>query len=118
MQLLVGVSPVMVTLLALVLGVRSLYAAFLGVTTAVFASLIAFPVPIASLLPALVRWVPILVEVLAIIGGGFLLSEALRHAGAQSELAAWVKERAGGGVGAEMTNWVKTVDDILRRARG
>ncbi|WP_415135010.1 L-lactate permease [Ottowia sp.] len=90
----------MSTILALVFGVRSLYAAFLGVASAALAILLAFPVPMESVAPAVVRWVPILVEVLLIVGGGLLLSEVLRQAGGQAVLADWVRGRAGQGVGA------------------
>ena len=100
MQLIISAAPVLVTLLALGIGLRSLHAALLGVGAAVIVMLFAFPVPLEQGGPLLMRWMPILIEVLAIVGGGLLLSEVLRHAGAQAELAAWIKNRAGGGVSA------------------
>ena len=92
--------PVLSTILALWLGARSLHAALLGVGAAFLAILLAFPIPTESVLPTVMRWTPILGEVLLIVGGGLLLSEVLRHAGAQATLANWVSSRAGQGVGA------------------
>lgn len=100
MQTVLCIAPVLVTLLALGFGVRSMYSALLGVLAALLAASIGFPIALAGLPTTLVRWGPILTEVLAIIGGGLLLSEVLRNAGAQAELANWVKSRAGSGVGA------------------
>ena len=92
--------PVLSTILALVFGIRSLYAALLGVASAALAILLAFPIPVESIVPTAVRWAPILAEVLLIVGGGLLLSEVLRQAGGQAALANWVRGRAGQGVGA------------------
>lgn len=92
--------PILSVLMALALGVRSLYAALIGIATAVLAMVFAFPVAQEAIGPALWDWLPVLVEVLAIIAGGLLLSEVLRHAGAQAALAAWIRRRAGQGVGA------------------
>ena len=100
MQLIISAAPVVITLFALGLGIKSLQAALLGVTVAAVGAVIAFPVPLTGLIPQLLHWLPILLEVLAIIAGGLLLSEVLRHAGVQTALASWIKTRAGGGVAA------------------
>jgi len=100
MKIFMSAAPFLVALLALGAGVRSLYAALLGVSAAAISILIAFPISDINLSPMLLRWAPILLEVSAIIAGGLLLSEVLRHAGAQSALASWVKDRSGGGVAA------------------
>lgn len=100
MQLIISAAPVVITLFALGLGVKSLQAALLGVTVATVGAVIAFPVPLTGLIPQLLHWLPILLEVLAIVAGGLLLSEVLRYAGVQTALASWIKTRAGGGVAA------------------
>ena len=100
MTTILSALPVLSTILALILGARSLHAAFLGVGSALLAILMAFPIPAADVAPAALRWIPILVEVLLIVGGGLLLSEVLREAGGQAALAKWIRGRAGQGVGA------------------
>lgn len=92
--------PILSTLLALVLGMRSVYAALIGVVATVLAILLAFPIPIAHITTDLLRWTPLLTEVLLIVGGGLLLSEVLHQAGGQAVLAKWVHSWAGQGVGA------------------
>lgn len=100
MPVLLSTLPVLSTLLAHAFGVRSLHAALLGVASALVAILLAFPIPMDSMGIALLRWPPVLIEVLLIVAGGLLLSEVLRQAGAQAELANWVSARAGRGVAA------------------
>lgn len=97
---LLGALPVVTPIIALALGARALYAALLGVGAALLAILVAFPVPFDSILPIMARWMPIVVEVLLIVGGGLLLSDVLRHAGGQAALADWIRGRVGQGVGA------------------
>jgi lactate permease len=92
--------PVLSTILALAFGARSLHAALFGVGAAALAILLAFPIPMDSIAPAIVRWTPILAEVLLIVGGGLLLSEVLRQASGQAALANWIDARSGQGVGA------------------
>lgn len=77
------------------LGVRSLHAALLGVGVAILAIVVAFPVPVEAIAPVLVRWLPIIVEVLLIVAGGLLLSEVLRLSGGQTALAGWIRSRSG-----------------------
>ena len=100
MPLFFGTLPVILTIVVLACGGRSLTAAALGVTAAIIGIWLAFPVPLQSVVPTLLRWGPILAEVLLIVAGGLLLSEVLRQAGAQTALAGWIQDRAGQGVGA------------------
>lgn len=79
----------------MVLGVRSLHAALLGVGAAILAIALAFPVPVEVIVSAALRWLPIVVEVLLIVAGGLLLSEVLRQAGGQAALADWIRGRSG-----------------------
>lgn len=97
---LLGAFPVVTPIIALALGARALHAALLGVLAALLAIGLAFPVPFDSLLPITLRWLPIVGEVLLIVGGGLLLSDVLRHAGGQAALADWIRGRVGQGVGA------------------
>lgn len=100
MTALLSALPVLSTILALGFGARSLHAALLGVGSAALAIALAFPIPVDGIAPAMLRWSPILAEVLMIVGGGLLLSEVLRQAGGQAALATWIRGRAGQGVGA------------------
>ncbi len=100
MPLFLSTLPVLSTIAALMFGLRSLQAALIGTFCALVAIWIAFPIPIDSLAPVAVKWAPILVEVLLIVGGGLLLAEVLREAGAQVALARWISGCAGQGVGA------------------
>lgn len=95
-----GLLPILVTVAALLAGLRSIHAALLGVAAAGIAMALAFPLPAGALAPALYHWLPVLAEVLMIIAGGLLLSEVLRQAGAQAALAQWISARAGTGTGA------------------
>ena len=100
MYLLLSALPVVAVIAGLLLGLRSVYAALLGVVLALLGCAIGFPLPAAKAAQAVVAWLPVLVEVLLIVGGGLLLSEVLRTAGAQKALAQWVMGRTGQGVGA------------------
>lgn len=97
MPVFLSALPVLSTILSLILGVRSLHAACIGMASAVLAVLLAFPIPVQSMLPAIVSWTPIVAEVLLIVAGGLLLSEVLRRMGAQAALADWIRGRAGHG---------------------
>lgn len=100
MNAFLAASPVFSAILALGLGIRSLHAALLGVLAAVIAAIIAFPLGSAEIGVALIKWLPLVLEVVLIVGGGLLMSEVLRHAGAQAALANWIKGRTGTGVAA------------------
>lgn len=95
MTVILGALPVLSTILAMLLGVRSLHAALLGVAAAMLAIVLAFPVPVEAIALAALRWLPIVVEVLLIVAGGLLLSEVLRQAGGQAALAGWIRGRSG-----------------------
>ncbi|MBB6577022.1 lactate permease [Comamonas odontotermitis] len=100
MYLLLSALPVLAVIAGLLLGLRSLFAALLGVVLALAGCVLAFPLTAQAALQAVTGWTPVLVEVLLIVGGGLLLSEVLRAAGAQKALAQWVMGRTGEGVGA------------------
>lgn len=87
--------PILSTLLALAFGMRSVYAALLGVGSAVLAILLAFPITLSDVTSAVLDWTPLLAEVLLIVAGGLLLSEVLNHAGGQAALAKWIGSWAG-----------------------
>lgn len=97
---LISILPVLSTIVALMLGAKSLHAALLGVLSAMLAILTAFPLSLEGILPTVLHWAPILTEVLLIVAGGLLLSEVLRQAGGQAALAKWIGARTGQGVGA------------------
>ncbi len=100
MHVFLSTLPVLSTILALSFGARSLHAALLGTICAVIAIMLDFPIPADNIAPVVFRWTPILIEVLMIVGGGLLLAEVLREAGAQAALAKWISGRTGQGVGA------------------
>lgn len=100
MNAFLAASPVLSSILALGLGIRSLHAALLGLVAAILAAIMAFPLPVTEIAVASLKWLPLVLEVVLIVGGGLLMSEVLRHAGAQAALANWIKSRAGTGVGA------------------
>ena len=100
MPLFFSALPVISVIVALLVGMRSLHAAMAGVLLAVLGIVIAFPMRPAALTQALVLWLPVLIEVLLIVGGGLLLSEVLRSAGAQKALARWILGKTGNGAAA------------------
>lgn len=94
MTIFLSALPVLSTILAMGLGARSFHAALLGVGSAVLAIVLVFPVPVEAIVPAALRWLPIMVEVLLIVAGGLLLSEVLHQAGGQAALASWIRGRS------------------------
>ena len=100
MQLFWSALPVVAVIVALFSGVRSLHAAMLGVVLAAIGMVVAFPLTGDAAVQAVRVWMPVLIEVLLIVGGGLLLSEVLRVAGAQKVLAQWILKHTGNGVGA------------------
>lgn len=100
MTLLFSLLPILLVILALLAKVRSLMAALIGLLAAVIVMLIAFPQPPILVASAFLGWLPVLAEVLLIIGGGLLLSELLARAGAQADIARWIAARTGAGTGA------------------
>ena len=91
--------PVLAVIVSLLAGIPALRAAWLGLATTLLAVTISFPVPPEAIWPAILRWTPIVLEVLLIIGGGLWMSQVLQHSGAQAELARWIRDRAGPGIG-------------------
>ena len=61
MYLLLSASPVLAVIGGLLLGLRSLYAALLGVLLALAACLLAFPMTPQAALQAVAGWMPVLV---------------------------------------------------------
>lgn len=100
MYMLLSALPVVVVVAALLAGLRSLHAACIGILAAVLVSAMAFPQPAGVWVQAAAAWVPVLLEVVLIVGGGLLLSEVLRQSGAQKSLAEWLLNHTGSGVGA------------------
>ena len=95
MLLLLSLSPIVVTIAGLLLRLRSVYAALLGVLTAVAVSIGYFPIQDWS---GTSTWLVVMLEVLLIVGGGLLLAQALQTSGAQAQLSHWVHQRTGSGV--------------------
>lgn len=91
--------PVLAVIVSLLAGIPALRAAWLGLAATLLAVTISFPVPPEAIWPAILRWTPIVLEVLLIIGGGLWMSQVLQHSGAQAELARWIRDRAGPGIG-------------------
>ncbi|QNP49617.1 L-lactate permease [Diaphorobacter aerolatus] len=100
MTLFLSALPVLAVIIALLLGMRSLHAAIAGVLLSVLAIALAFPLSADAAWRAAAQWLPVLVEVLMIVGGGLLLSEVLREAGAQKALAQWILGQTGNGAAA------------------
>ena len=100
MHVFLSTLPILSTIVTLSVGVRPLHAALLGTLCAVVVIILAFPIPADSVVPIVIRWTPILIEVLMIVGGGLLLAAVLHEAGAQAEIAKWINSRAHQGGGA------------------
>ncbi|RMX08988.1 L-lactate permease [Allofranklinella schreckenbergeri] len=98
--------PVLVVLGGLFLGISSLRAAWMGLALALglaawggWAGAYALP-DAPALQAAALHWLPVVLEVVCIIGGGLALSHLLQASGAQAALADWLRQRAGSGVAA------------------
>jgi len=100
MSVFLSFLPIITILAALLLGARSIAAAGLGLATTFVAIAIAFPIEAGSVVPAIMRWMPILAEVLLIVGGGLLLSQVVGQSDGQTQLAEWISDRSGRGIGA------------------
>ena len=99
MNTLLSALPILAVVVSLLAGISALRAAWLGLAATLLAVVLAFPVAPSSIWPAVVRWTPIVLEVLLIIGGGLWMSQVLQHSGAQADLARWIRDRAGPGIG-------------------
>lgn len=95
MDVLVAALPIVLTLVLLLVPAPSWVAPGSGVVAAVLAGLLWFGTAPAELGAAFGTSVGTLVEVLAIIAGGILLSRVMDRTGAQTRLARWLS--AGGG---------------------
>lgn len=100
MNALLAASSLWSSILALALGARSVHAALLGVVTAIISAIYVTSMTSLEMSSQMLHWIPLMAEVLLIVGGGLLMSETVRHAGAQADLANWIKARAGTGLGA------------------
>jgi lactate permease len=87
--------PIVLTLALLLVPAPSWVAPGAGLVSAVLIGMVWFSTPVAELSSALGESVWTLVEVLAIIAGGILLSRVMDRTGAQEKLARWLS--AGGG---------------------
>ncbi|QDH26065.1 L-lactate permease (plasmid) [Neokomagataea tanensis] len=100
MQIFWSALPIVSTVLALLIGLRSLYAASIGVGAACAAMFFSFTVAPNVVISSIAQWFPLLSEVLLILGGGLFLSSIMKHAGAQADLAHWIESKSGQGAGA------------------
>ena len=79
MNTLLSGLPILAVVVSLLAGISALRAAWLGLAATLLAVVLAFPVASSSIWPAVVRWTPIVLEVLLIIGGGLWMSQVLQH---------------------------------------
>lgn len=100
MPLLLSTIPILAVIAGLLAGMRSARAALLGVILALIASAIAFPITAEQAFAAVGDWLPMVLEVLLIVGGGLLLADILNASGSQQALSHWIVSRTGQGVGA------------------
>lgn len=95
-------APILLTIALIAARRSALVSATAGLASAVAIAWWQFPIASSSW-PALVaEWLPVLLEVLLIIAGGLLLSEASRASGRQEGIAAWLQRTLGSGVGAAL----------------
>lgn len=90
--------PLLVICAALALRMAALRAALLGILVAVVVVATAFGDNLGALGAGLVDWLPTVVEVLLILGGGIALSRIMERSGAQQVLADWIGALTGGAV--------------------
>lgn len=97
-----ALAPVAVTILLVLARRTSLQAALGGLSCALVLSAWKFPIPPREWGALAGHWLPILVEVLLIIGGGLALARSMDSAGRQAQVAAWLETVMGSGVGAAL----------------
>lgn len=97
-QALLAGLPLLVACGALALRMPALRAALLGIVVALGVVTTTFRDHLDELATGLLAWVPTLVEVLVILGGGIALSRIMDRSGAQQRLADWIGGLAGGPV--------------------
>ncbi|MDO5624901.1 MAG: L-lactate permease [Pseudomonadota bacterium] len=105
MPTLAALLPVLTVLGLLLAGRSSLRAAVWGLAVALGVAgwqawVGTSDVPASAWRAAAVYWLPVVAEVVFIIGGGLALSQLLQARGAQAALAVWLEQRAGRGAGA------------------
>lgn len=94
--------PVLVPMVMIALRRPSIHAASVGVACALVVSALWFPVRLGEIPGMALSWAPLLLEVLLIVAGGLLLSEANRITGRQALLSEWLERSVGAGVGAAL----------------
>lgn len=97
-QALLAGLPLAVVVTALVLRVAALRSALLGIGVAVAVTATAFPEHLGELVRGVPAWLPTVVEVLVILGGGIALARVMDRSGAQGVLAGWLGPLTGGPV--------------------
>lgn len=101
-MLLLAASPILLTVALIAARRPALHAAVLGIVLTLAIIVWRFPLETGEI-PALAgKWVPIVLEVFIIIGGGILLATANRVTGRQAELAGWVQQTVGSGTAAAL----------------
>lgn len=93
---LLAALPLLAAVLALALRLRALTAAALSVGVAVVLGLTVFRTPAAGWCAGLAGLTPTILEVLAVLFGGVLLSRVLDRVGAQATIAGWVERSCAG----------------------
>ena len=73
-----------------------------GALAAVVICAVAYPLTPGQVVEATRQWAPVLIEVLAIVFGGLLLSEAMRRTGRQDVIASWLGRTLGTGTPAAL----------------
>lgn len=90
MEVLLALSPILVTLALLLTRLPAWVAPAAGAGLSALLALTVFGVDAARLAGEVGRGVPTLVEILAIIAGGITLSRVMEHSGAHARLAGWL----------------------------
>lgn len=101
-MLLLACAPIVLTVVLIAVRRPALHAALIGIVLTLVLIATSFPVAGAEIPALLAKWVPVVLEVFIIIGGGILLATANRVTGRQSELAGWVQQTLGTGTGAAL----------------
>ena len=90
MEVLLALSPILLTLVLLLTRLPAWVAPAAGTAVAVLLALTAFGVAPGDLGGAIGAGVPTLLEILAIIAGGITLSRVMEYSGGHARLAAWL----------------------------
>lgn len=95
MQVLLALTPVVLTLGLLLTRLPAWVAPAAGAVLAVVLAPLVFGIPLATVGAALLAGAPTAVEILAIIAGGITLSRIMEHTGAHERLGDWLSAGAG-----------------------